>query len=508
MAKSQGGSTIARVIRSFVSTLALALAFGCGAHAAAPTSPPATHVQHAAATPAPGSFEATKPPPSDMCARTAPCAGSGDTLLEFIKPKLPPGGSVARDEKGALVVTHHGFAKETIYTVAKSYVGLTTIYMPSDLAKEIAKTNGIDPRIDPGVADKTITIPDVVKEPWKSPDEERLPWPQDRALRAIYLGGRDALGSWEDTLDRLAARHMNAVILDGKAYEGDITYPTKVDVAVKDGAAKNAPIADLPRTIRFAHQRGVRVIMRVSCFHDPWSAVKAPDLSVRGNWGGPYPIGWLDPGGEKSQKYIFDLVNEVIALGADEVNLDYVRYPVQGGLGNADFHLKDTNRTRIGVITDFVTKVHAITKAHHIPLSVDIFGVTATGTRQDVEGLGQDIALLSPNVEVIMPMVYPSHYGTGFYGWDVPGNHPEIVAIGTAATVKKATTGSAIVRPWLQAFMWRSPEYGPHYLAQEIAEGDKGGGVGYAMWNPGGHYGDAWVAVKPVVDHAPVATAK
>jgi len=64
--------------------------------------------------------------------------------------------------------------------------------------------------------------------------------------------------------------------------------------------------------------------------------------------------------------------------------------------------------------------------------------------------------------------------------------------------VKKATTGKAIVRPWLQAFMWRSPEYGPHYLAQEIVEGDKGGGVGYAMWNPGGHYGDAWQAVKPV----------
>jgi len=476
---------------SAMSTLVLAIVCGCAPRGATSPTAHASHVEHASATPSLESVEGTPD------AKPSTPKPAGDALLEWIKPKLPPGGTAKRDDHGALVVTHHGAAKQTIYTVAKEYVGLTTIYMANDLAKNIAKVNHIS-FLNPSVADKDVTIPDIVPEPWKSPDEERMAWPADRALRAIYLGGRDALGTWEDTLDRLKARNMNAVILDGKAYEGDITYPTKVDVAVKDGAAKEAPIVDLSRTIRFAHMRGVRVIMRVSCFHDPYSAVHAPDLSVKGYWGGPYPIGWLDPGNPKAQQYIFDLVNEVIALGADEINLDYVRYPVQGGLGNADFHLKDTGRTRIGVITDFVTKVHAITQAHHIPLSIDIFGVTATGTRQDVEGLGQDIALLSPNVEAIMPMVYPSHYGTGFYGWDVPGNHPEIVAIGTQATVKKAVTGKAIVRPWLQAFMWRSPDYGPKYLAQEIVEGDKGGGVGYAMWNPGGHYGDAWQAVKPM----------
>ena len=469
---------------SRVFPVAVALLYACAPRAAAPS-----HVTHASATPIPEKHETPTPAKS-----TAPV----DALLAFIQPKLPPGGTAARDDKGVLVVTHRGAAKETIYTVAKAYVGLTTTYMATDLAKEIAKVNGIAAFSDPRVDGKTITIPNIVQEPWKSPEEERLPWPADRSLRAIYLGGRDALGSWEDTLDRLKARDMNAVILDGKAYEGDITYPTKVDVAIKDGAAQEAPIVDLPRTIRFAHKRGVRVVMRISCFHDPWSAKRAPALSVKGYWGGPYPIGWLDPGGDLAQKYIFDLVNEVIALGADEINLDYVRYPVQNGLGNAEFHLKDTGRTRVGVITDFVKKVHAITQARHIPLSVDIFGVTATGTQQDVDGLGQDIGKLSPNVEVLMPMVYPSHYGTGFYGWDVPGNHPEIVAIGTEAAVKKAVTGSAIVRPWLQAFMWRSPEYGPNYLAREIVEAKRGEGIGYAMWNPGGHYGDAWVAVKPM----------
>ncbi len=454
------------------------------------TQAESVHVQQASAVPN-ETAQAIEPQHEGRAKTPEP---KRDELLEWVRGKLPQGGAAERDARGALVVTHEAGAKDTIYTVAKAYLDLTSVYLASDLATAIGKQNGMV------IANKKVTIPSVLAAPYKSPDEERLAWPDEDhgGLRMIYLGGRDTVGPWETTLDRMKARGMNGVILDGKAYMGDVTYPSKVDVAVKTGATNGAPIGDLARTIRFAHQRGVRVSMRISCFHDPWSAVKAPELSVKGTWGGAYPIGWLDPGDEKAQKYIFDLMEEVIALGADEINLDYVRYPVQGGLGNADFHLKDSGRTRVGVITEFAKKAHAITQAHKIPLSLDIFGVTATGTRQDVEALGQDIALLSPNAEALMPMVYPSHYDKGYYGWAEPGNHPEIVAIGTKAAVEKAVTGKAVIRPWLQAFMWRSPEYGPKYLAQETIEAKKGGGVGYAMWNPGGYYGDAWTAVPPV----------
>ncbi len=466
--------------------LALVSALACTSQESVP---PIAHVQHAVASPAP---EAVAP----VALQQEEPAPPRDVMLDWVRGKLPPGGSANRDDKGALVVTHQAGAKENVFTVAKEYLALSATYLGEDLAKHIAKANGIT--VWTSIANKTLTIPDVVSEPYKSPEEERLAWPEDKALRAIYLGGRDALGTWEWTLDHLKARGMNAVILDGKAYMGEITYPSKVDVAVKTKAIAGAPIEDLARTIRFAHQRGVRVIMRISCFHDPWSAERAPELSIKGYWGGPYPVGWLDPGDERAQKYITDLVEEEIALGADEINLDYVRYPVQGGLGNADFHLKDTGRTRISVITDFVKKVHAITQAHHVPLSADIFGVTATGTREEIEALGQDIALLSPNTEALMPMVYPSHYAKGFYGFAEPGNHPEIIAIGTKGAVETAVTGHAVIRPWLQAFNWNSPEYSPKYLARETVEAKNGGGRGWAMWNPGGHYDDAWAAMPSV----------
>ncbi|HWL88854.1 MAG TPA: putative glycoside hydrolase, partial [Polyangiaceae bacterium] len=297
-------------------------------------------------------------------------------------------------------------------------------------------------------------------------------------------------------------------------------YPSKVAVAIETDAVRKAPIADLPRAIRFAHARGVRVIMRIASFHDPLTSVKAPRLSVRGKWGGPYPIDWLDPANEEAQNYIIDLAKEQMEAGADEIQLDYVRFPVQRGLGNAVLPPADGSREK--VILEFVRRVHQVTKAHHVPLSLDIFGVTATGTVEDLHNLGQDIAMLGTECEALSPMTYPCHYDKGFMGWDIPGNHPEIVGIGTRealvrlakANTAPATHGAtasngnnaadgtngtlAVIRPWLQAFGWRAPEYGPKYLMTEAASAEKAGSTGWLMWNPGCKYPEAWRAM-PVV---------
>jgi hypothetical protein len=468
-------------MRSGISAVLWVAMISCAGGHAQPVPPvaPRAHLSQASLTIAASSPPAAELPPAPK-----------DELLDWALANLPPGGKAERNDAGALVVTHEASAKDTAYSIAKSYLALTETYLAVDLAKAISP-------IKPG---KTVTIPNLVSAVPKSPAEDRLAWPEDRALRGIYLGGRDALGSWEDTLKKLEARGMNAVILDGKAYMGDVTYASKVQVAIDTRAIKDAPIPDLSRAIRFAHKHGVRVSMRIACFHDPLAAEKAPALSIKGYWGGPYPIGWLDPGGDEAQQYIEDLVKESLDLGADEINLDYVRYPVQNGLGNADFHLKEKGMNKKEVIKAFAHRIHEITKAKHVPLSVDIFGVTATGIQADIDALGQDIGMLGPEVEALMPMVYPSHYDKGFYGWAEPGNHPEIVAIGTKAAVEKldkAQVASAVIRPWLQAFMWRSPEYGPRYLAQETVEAGKGGGVGWVMWNPGGSYWDAWNALPP-----------
>jgi hypothetical protein len=344
-----------------------------------------------------------------------------------------------------------------------------------------------------------------VSAPFVEGEAGRLGWPEDKVMRGVYMRGDTAGGSYYvGILDHLADRGMNAIVLDTKDTDGWLTYKSKVDVAVETKATQPAAIRDLARTIRFAHDRGIRVIMRISCFHDELVSKARLDMSIRGNWGGALKIGWFDPSNEKAHQYVIDLAKEAMDAGADEIQLDYVRYPVFG-TKNADFHLKERNLTRVEVIRSFVHEVHEVTAARHVPLSLDVFGVIALGKRVDIDALGQELAVLAPECEALSPMIYPSHYSKGFYGFDEPGAHPELIAVGTKGAIDqvKDIPHAAIIRPWLQDMNWESPGFGPEYLRSEMKHAESAGGVGWLLWNPGQDYSYAFQVVprkpKPVV---------
>jgi Putative glycosyl hydrolase domain len=80
------------------------------------------------------------------------------------------------------------------------------------------------------------------------------------------------------------------------------------------------------------------------------------------------------------------------------------------------------------------------------------------------------------------------------YGFDEPGAHPELIAVGTKGTLDQIAhiPGAALVRPWLQAMYYESPGYGPEYLKSETRHAEASGGTGWLMWNPGQDYSYAW----------------
>ncbi len=108
--------------------------------------------------------------------------------------------------------------------------------------------------------------------------------------------------------------------------------------------------------------------------------------------------------------------------------------------------------------------------------------------------------MLAPHIEALSPMVYPSHFANGFMGYEKPGDHADIVAIGTKRAVEevKAVGAKTVVRSWVQAFPWKTTTFGPQYIADQIREAKVGGGVGWLAWNSGGEYGATFYAVPPV----------
>jgi hypothetical protein len=154
--------------------------------------------------------------------------------------------------------------------------------------------------------------------------------------------------------------------------------------------------------------------------------------------------------------------------------------------------------------------VHEFTATRHVPLSLDVFGIAASGPRGDIEALGQNLLLLGPEAEAISPMVYPSHYPVGSLGFDHPGDHTELVGFGTKAAVAKLAAGEVagtIIRPWLQAAPFRTSTFGPEYIVDEIRSAEANGAVGWLMWDAGNSYWAVWRALPVVPEATHVAHA-
>jgi len=145
-------------------------------------------------------------------------------------------------------------------------------------------------------------------------------------------------------------------------------------------------------------------------------------------------------------------------------------------------------------------------------LSADLFGMTTTNI--DDLNIGQVLERALPYFDYIAPMVYPSHYPTGFYGWKNPNNYPyEVVHVSMLRAVERAraTTTSIqaadftrigtstpaqyakpvfppdVFRPWLQDFDYGG-DYGPEEVRAQIQATYDAGIDSWMLWSPSNRY--------------------
>ena len=60
---------------------------------------------------------------------------------------------------------------------------------------------------------------------------------------------------------------------------------------------------------------------------------------------------------------------------------------------------------------------------------------------------------------------------------------------------------NAVIRPWLQAFRWRTKTYSPEYIETQVRVAKEKGGVGFLFWNAGNDYSKPYAAM-PVMKAA------
>ena len=460
------------------------------------------------------------------------------------KPPVPlaaPGTEVYTAKRG-----------EAIPTIARRYLGRTSYLTSSELADAIRHANG-DRTANILKANENIVIPGILSAPVT---EKTIPVPKDFEVRAIYLTGIMA-GSDHGLRIIRHWREVggNAVVFDIKDSDGSVTIPYEHPLLGKH----NVYIHDVPKFVRFLHQQNMHAIARIAIFRDERLVKEHPELAVQSRrnhtaWRENGKLVWTDPSQPKVQDYNIALAKHVAQLGADEIQFDYVRFPAEGDQKDAQFvyqnglpeptqeahaaqpavsndstcaipvrkrHKKKGGTEadeapqvqkgpcpvvakaaprgpqRTDVITAFLKKAYAELHPTGVLFSLDVFGVMAWQRQVDLSHTGQDIVGMAHYCDVLSPMIYPSH----FFGMDDiarPGDEPahfigESMDRFELITITEST--GVVIRPWLQAFHWRTKTYSPEYIKVQVETAKTKGGIGFLFWNAANDYSKPYEAM-------------
>ncbi len=347
---------------------------------------------------------------------------------------------------------------------------------------------------------------------WPAPP---LGGPPDH-VKGIYLNAWAFGDKRFYQLVRLAQEtEINAFVIDIKDDTGYLTYRSAVATAIAIGANRRLRARDTEARLRFLHERGIYPIARIVVAKDPLLAAQKPAWSVAhrdgGLWRDRLKFAWVDAFNDSVWVYAGQLAEEAIRLGFSEVQFDYVRFPDEpkSRLASAVFAARRPNETtRDGVVRNLRLLKQYMARAG-APFTIDVFGMTASAT-VDL-GVGQVWEDLVTTADVVLPMVYPSHYYHSFYGIKRPNSEPyRVVRFALQDAVKRtvAANGTAEIRPYLQAFTLGKPRYTPFHVREQIRAAEEVGLKSWVLWNPRAVYHRDFflpkrtprVATEPVAD--------
>ena len=343
--------------------------------------------------------------------------------------------------------------------------------------------------------------PTPTAEQTSVPEESDAPVQSNRpeAVKGVYVSGAVAGNAkMDEIIELLDATELNAVVIDVKNDDGQLTYIAQEGMA-KDIGACVSFVSDMPALLQKLKEHNIYTIARVVAFKDPLLAKARPDLTLKSRDGSTVKEGglpWVDPFQSEVRDYLTEIALGAADLGFDEVQFDYVRFST--GKGGDDLLVTPASegKSRADGICEFLDQVSSALEERGVALSADVFG-TVIMNRTDADHLGQNYARMGQAVDVICPMVYPSHYASGVFGLEVPDAQPygtilNIMDRSKTALGKVPEEERPVVRPWLQAFTatWVPGhiEYGGEQIRDQIRAVYDMGYSEWILWNAQNNY--------------------
>lgn len=328
----------------------------------------------------------------------------------------------------------------------------------------------------------------------------RLPAPPlgrpPETIRALYVNAWAFGGKRFHELVRLAERsEVNAFVVDVKDDTGYLTYRSEVPTAVAIGANSQLRARDVRERLRVMRERGIYPIARIVVAKDPLLATHKPDWSVRhvdgGLWRDRLDFAWVDAFNDSVWIYAAQLAAEAVRVGFAEVQYDYVRFPdePESRLRNALFPGRRQGETKRQGVARNLRLLGERTRKLGVPFTIDVFGLTTSATSD--MGIGQMWEDLVTSADVVLPMVYPSHYMRGVYNLKHPNSEPyQVIRRAMQDALRRSATlgKTAEIRPYLQAFTLGPPRYTAAHVREQIRAAEELGLKSWVLWNPRSAY--------------------
>lgn len=334
--------------------------------------------------------------------------------------------------------------------------------------------------------------------------------------RALYApaGVFETAGRLDELLELVEATEVNALVIDVKETDGRLYYATELETAVEVGAVRETPVFDLEELLPMLRERGIYTIARMVVMKDNTVSAARPELAVRtvstgepwrDNLGGA----WLDPSAPGVAEYVASIAADLADKGFDEVQLDYVRFYSDGPYAEADTTLPNTQSFRLPAMQRVLRVVSETMATKRAFLAADVFPISFI--LGDDQGIGQRPEVVMPYVDYASPMAYPSHFGPGVFGLDVPNNYPyEVIDQTLEIMNEQAREWPVALRPWIQDFGYASfPKYTPEQVRAQIEAAEARGAHGWMIWNPRAAFSESALGQpRPGEDAGPITEAR
>ncbi|HID93290.1 MAG TPA: hypothetical protein EYP60_04250 [bacterium (Candidatus Stahlbacteria)] len=288
-------------------------------------------------------------------------------------------------------------------------------------------------------------------------------------------------------LKRIKNTEINCIVVDFKDAHGFVTYDTNVEFAKTIGA-KIARL-DIEEIVKKCEAHGIYLIGRIVVFKDSILAnYNDGEFAIKNKegkmWRDKHGSYWVNQYSREVWRYNIEIAKDIANRGVKEVQFDYIRFPSRGDFESVDIgDVYDKEEA----IAGFLKEARKVLSPIGVNVAGDLYGYTIWFPRLEREG--QNLKKLAEYLDIVCPMLYPSHFHDDF----MARKNPREYHIVYESLVRgDSLLGENKLVAYIQGFNLRSPNFGPEYIENQIKAVRDAHVLGYIVWNARSNYRLLW----------------